>query len=131
MRIERGGKCLQLRNYVEDPMEDLYRDKEIQVLLQGLYEEFSQGKSEISVSAPSYKQGQVDVLVARGLVKKLDASTLSGWGYILRPTHEGETFFKRLDEKKKENRKHTITETVKWLIPTIISIIALIVSILK
>lgn len=131
MRIERGGKCLQLRNYVEDTMEDLYRDKEIQVLLQGLYEEFSQGKSEISVSAPSYKQGQVDVLVARGLVKKIDASTLSGWGYILSPTHEGETFFKRLAEKKKENRKHTITETVKWLIPTIISIIALIVSILK
>ena len=112
-------------------MEDLYHDKELQLLLECLYEEFSQGKSEISVSAPSYKQGQVDVLAAHGLVKRLDVSTLSGWGYILRPTHEGKTFFKRLDEKKKEKRKHTITETVKWLIPTIISIIALIVSILK
>lgn len=112
-------------------MKDLYRDKHIQVLLKGLYEEFSQGKSEISVSDPSYKQGQVDVLVSHGLIKKLDASTLSGWGYILGPTYKGETFFKRLDEQKKENHKHSITETVKWLIPTIISIIALIVSILK
>ena len=112
-------------------MENLYRDKEIQALLKSLYEKFSQDKIQISVSAPSYNQGQVDVLVAYGLVTKLDASTQDGWSYILGPTYQGETFFKRLDEKEKENRKYIITETFKWLIPTIISIIALIVSIFK
>ena len=50
-------------------------------------------KSEVCVSSSKYKKTIIDYLVNQGLFKKIDASTLNGWAYILMPTYEGETIF--------------------------------------
>ena len=105
-------------------------DKSVEATLNQLYDMFNT-KDEISVSSPEFKQTEVDFLIGRGLLKKIDASTLSGWAYIVMPTHEGETYFSRQLEQKRGKRKHIFIEIIKFAIPTIISIIALIVSILK
>lgn len=49
--------------------------------------------SEITVSAPEYEQTTIDYLISCGLLEKLDASTLSGWAYIVRPTYEGKSAY--------------------------------------
>ena len=42
------------------------------------------------------KKTTIDYLVSQGLLEKIDASTLSGWAYIIRPTHGGEVVFAEL-----------------------------------
>ena len=49
--------------------------------------------SEITVSASEYEQTTIDFLISCGLLEKLDASTLSGWAYIVRPTYEGKSAY--------------------------------------
>lgn len=105
-------------------------DTALQIILKDIYEKMGDA-TELSVSAPEYQQTQVDELVLQGLIKKIDTSTLSGWSYILQPTHEGQTYFINLRKKTKADRKAAIIEWIKWLVPTAISIIALIVSLLK
>ncbi len=105
-------------------------DKGLEDVRSQIYSELG-NQLEINVSAPTYNQAQVDELVSKGLITKIDASTMSGWEYIIRPTHYGKTYPTQLKEYKKAKRNHAIIEWVKFLIPTIISIIALVVSILK
>lgn len=66
-------------------------DGMIKKLLKQLYESINKSGGEIAVSSPQYKQSQIDELVSMGYLSKIDASTLDGWTYILRPTYEGET----------------------------------------
>src|SRR3712207_5079730 len=103
-------------------------DKSSEAVLKMLYAILATN-SEASVSSPEYNKEQIDSLVNSGCLEKIDASTLSGWNYIIRPTYAGKTYF---ENKKTANRtkfKHDTIEVVKFLIPTIISIIALVVSI--
>ena len=105
-------------------------DKSSEVVLKKLYDSLST-HSEISVCSPEYNKEQIDNLVNAGYLDKIDASTLSGWSYILRPTYDGKTYFANKKATKRAKLKHNTIEIIKFLIPTIISIIALIVSIFK
>ncbi len=67
-------------------------DKASRDTLKTLYREF-ENVGEVSVSSPKYKKTVVDYLVDQGFIEKIDASTLSGWAYIVRPTHAGELAF--------------------------------------
>lgn len=57
--------------------------------LKNIYKKF-ESESEITVSSPDYKKALIDYFVNQGLLTKIDASTLSGWAYIIGPTHDGE-----------------------------------------
>lgn len=57
--------------------------------LKNIYKKF-ESESEITVSSPDYKKTLIDYFVNQGLLTKIDASTLSGWAYIIGPTHDGE-----------------------------------------
>lgn len=72
-------------------------DTEAQSVLQDLYQKF-EGNSELSISAPEYNQLQIDYLIKANLLTKIDASTLSGWAYIVKPTYEGKVFLRQLQE---------------------------------
>ena len=72
-------------------------DTQAQAVLQDLYQKFEES-SEISVSAPDYDQLQIDYLINAGCLTKIDASTLSGWSYIVRPTYEGKVYLSQLKE---------------------------------
>ena len=65
-------------------------DTNLKKTLKKIYDEMAANGGEASVSSPEYKQTEVDSLIMRGFVSKIDASTLEGWAYILRPTYEGE-----------------------------------------
>ena len=65
-------------------------DSVLRTVLNRIYKVLEENSGEVSVSAPEYKQTQIDELVNLGLVEKIDASTLSGWTYILKPTYKGE-----------------------------------------
>ena len=67
-------------------------DKTSQDALLQIYSQFK-STSEITVSAPEYEQTTIDYLIGCGLLEKLDASTLSGWAYIVRPTYEGKSAY--------------------------------------
>ena len=72
-------------------------DTQAQAVLQELYQRF-ETDSELSISAPAYDQSQIDYLIKAGLIIKIDASSLSGWAYIVRPTYEGKTYVHQLKE---------------------------------
>lgn len=65
-------------------------DDSLRKILKQIYSEIEMNGGKVSVSSPEYKQTQIDALIKRGLVNKIDASSLEGWAYILRPTYEGE-----------------------------------------
>lgn len=58
-------------------------------VLKNIYKKF-ESEGEITVSSPDYKKTLIDFFVNQGLLTKIDASTLSGWAYIIGPTHDGE-----------------------------------------
>lgn len=71
------------------------------------------------------------MLIENKLLKHIDATTMSGWEYIIQPTYDGKEYF---NAKKKYNKKKYIRWTIeilKFLIPTTISIIALLISLSK
>lgn len=72
-------------------------DMQAQGVLRDLYQKFDE-RSELSISAPDYDQMQIDYLIKAGLLTKIDASTLSGWAYIVRPTYEGKVYLSQLRE---------------------------------
>lgn len=111
-------------------MDTVVLNKELQETLTRLYTEL-EGKHELSVSSPEYSQTQIELLYSYGLIKTINAGFLSGWTYIVQPTYEGQNYLNSLKAHKREKRKTVIWDVVKFLIPTIISVIALIVSILK
>lgn len=66
------------------------------------------------------------MLIENKLLKHIDATTMSGWEYIIQPTYDGKEYF----NAKKKYIRWTI-EILKFLIPTTISIIALLISLSK
>lgn len=68
-------------------------DKTDLEILKHIYKKF-ESESEITVSSPDYKKTLIDYFVNQGLLTKIDASTLSGWVYIIGPTHDGELTIK-------------------------------------
>lgn len=105
-------------------------DKSTEELFEKLYFRFEMEK-EYSIYSPEFSQEQTDALIHEGYLNKIDASSLSGWKYILRPTYSGQTYFIEKKNARNVKFKHNIIEIVKFLILTIISIIVLMVSILK
>lgn len=104
--------------------------KPLKKTLKKIYERFRSEK-EFLVYSPEYNREQLDMLISNGIITKLDASSVDAWKYILRPTYKGQIYFEHQKAAKKAKVKHNIIEVLKFVIPTIISIIALIVSILK
>ncbi len=74
-----------------------YIDSSLYKVLKQIYNSIEDSSGEVSVSSPEYQQTQVDELVSKGLIKKIDSSTLSGWEYLLRPTYAGEKIIKESD----------------------------------
>jgi hypothetical protein len=95
-----------------------------------MYDRFSK-ETEISVSAPEYEKGQVETLGKLDLISISDVSSLSGWSYLVRPTYEGSQYYVKKEKAKREENRHKAIEIIKFAIPTIISLIALLVSIFK
>ena len=73
-------------------------DGNLKKVLVKVYDAISVRGGEVSVSGPEYKQTEIDALISKGLLYKIDASTLESWAYIVRPTYEGEQAC--MDEKK-------------------------------
>lgn len=105
-------------------------DKSSESLLRELYTRF-ETESEYSVSEPEYQKVQIDALVNDRLIERLDASSLSGWEYIIRPTYAGKTYFQNKKQERAKSRRHLVFEWAKFLVPVLISIAALIVAIIK
>lgn len=105
-------------------------DKSSERLLKELYTRF-ETVSEYSISATEYQKTQIDALVNDRLIEKLDASTLTGWAYIIRPTYAGKTYFQNKKQARAKARRHLAFEWVKFLVPVLISIAALIVALIK
>ena len=56
-------------------------DKSLESLLRELYARFDK-EPEYPISAPEYQKEQIDALVNDRLIERLDANSLTGWGYI-------------------------------------------------
>ncbi|MDO4415289.1 MAG: hypothetical protein Q4C20_09430, partial [Erysipelotrichaceae bacterium] len=72
-------------------------DKQAMPVLFDLYNRFKM-ESEVVVTSPDYDQQQIDYLIHKGLLTRIDTSTLSGWSYIVKPTYEGKKYFCQLSE---------------------------------
>ena len=70
-------------------------DKTSKNTLKNIYIQFKSAK-EIIVNPPEFQKTIIDYLVDKGLIEKIDLSTLSGWKYIVRPTHYGKITFTEL-----------------------------------
>ena len=81
-------------------------DEEARQILKEIYKEFK-NKNELSVSSPKYRQTVIDYFAEQKLVEKIDASTMSGWTYIVKPTYYGEQLIKRVKEQDNKNLKIT------------------------
>lgn len=66
-------------------------DLKTQILLIDLYDQL-EGRLEVSIGAPQYDKSQVDILVDNNLIQVIDASSLEGWGYIVRATYQGKKY---------------------------------------
>ena len=72
-------------------------DAQAQDVLRELYQKL-ETNTELSISSPEYDQLQIDYLISKGLLTKIDASTLSGWTYIVRPTYEVKRYISQMKE---------------------------------
>ena len=105
-------------------------DKSLESLLRKLYVRFN-AEPEYSISAPEYQKEQIDALANDNLIEIIDANSLTGWKYIIRPTYAGKTYFQNKKREIAKHRRHLAFEWCKFLIPVLISIAALIVAIIK
>lgn len=69
-------------------------DKSSESLLRELYVRFNT-EPEYSISAPEYQKEQIDALVNDKLIERLDASSMTGWEYIIKPTYAGKVYFQK------------------------------------
>lgn len=72
-------------------------DLETQTLLFDIYEQLYE-KDEISIGAPIYDKTQVDILVDNKLIQIIDASSLEGWGYIVRSSYQGKKYIEEMQD---------------------------------
>ncbi len=72
-------------------------DKNLASLMVKLYGLF-ETEPEINVSEPEYKKEEIDALIEMGMIRRIDASTLSGFGYLISPTYAGQSFFNKSGE---------------------------------
>ena len=68
-------------------------DKSSESLLRELYARFNT-EPEYSISAPEYQKEQIDALVNDKLIERIDASSLTGWEYIIRQHTLGRFIFR-------------------------------------
>ncbi len=88
-------------------------------------------KHEISIDDDYCERSDIDHLVNNNLVIIINASTCSGWIYIVRDiTTDGKNYFVN---RRKEILRNIIKIAInfgKWVIPTIIAMASLIVAII-
>ncbi len=65
-------------------------DNNLKNILKRIFNEISIGKKEIIVSSPEFKQVEIDTLISKGFLSKIDVSTLEGWAYNVSLTYDGE-----------------------------------------
>ncbi len=107
--------------------------KGLDVVLREINELCSQpdGPREITVCEPEYDKEQIDVLILSGHLIKTDISTPDEWKYIVEPAEAGIGCYSKRKSDILIKRQQYIMELLKFTIPTVISIIALIVAIVK
>ena len=74
-------------------------DKVARDTLKKFYNTF-ESVSTIHVSSPDYSKTLIDYYIKHGLLEKIDASSISNWAYIIRPTYDGELLVKELSNLK-------------------------------
>lgn len=87
-------------------------DKNAQDVLKTIYARFA-SEPEFSISSPDYEKTMIDYFIGQGLLERLDASTLSGWAYIIRPTYEGKLLVSELANLKSAKVEEFITRGEK------------------
>lgn len=100
-------------------------DKNLEIVLKKLLE----NKTE-SVSEEDCEQSEIDSLITNGYFTKKDVSTFSGWQYLIEPTQKGKYYFSNKQAYIKAFHREKTIQWVRYAIPVIISIAALVVSII-
>lgn len=102
-----------------------FLDKNLEIVLKKLLDNKTR-----SVSKEDCEQSEIDSLIKKGYFTKNDASSLSEWQYLIEPTQKGKYYFSNKQAYIKAFRHEKIIQWVRYAIPVIISIAALVVSII-
>lgn len=100
-------------------------DKNLEIVLEKLLENRTE-----NVSKENCERSEIDSLIKNGYFTKKDVSTFSGWQYLIEPTQKGKYYFSNKQVYIKVSRREKIIQWVRYAIPVIISIAALVVSII-
>ncbi len=100
-------------------------DKNLELLLRHLLEEDIQ-----SVTKNECGKSEIDYLIEYGYFTYLDSSAFDGWEYKIAPTQKGLYYFENKRKYEKAQRREKAIQWIRFLIPVIISIAALVVAII-
>lgn len=107
-------------------------DKSLEDTLKQLYEDTFNGVVEdFCLKSAVYSENHIKELERYGYVTIKDSSTLSGWECLATLTYNGINYFKNKKQFIKENRKAKWGEWIRYGITTLISIAALVISIIS
>lgn len=107
-------------------------DKPLEDTLKQLHEDTFYGTVEdFCLKSSVYSENHIKELEKYGYITTKDSSTLSGWGCLVTLTYNGINYFKIKKQFIKENRKIKWGEWIRYGITTLISIAALIISIIS
>ncbi len=82
------------------------------------------------VTEEACNKTKIDALIADGFFEKTDFTTLSGWQYIINPTHKANNYFQNKEEFIRMQKSEKKKRLIQISIPIIISFCSLIVSII-
>ena len=103
-------------------------DKQAELVLKQIIQ---LNKPDIVVDSSFSEQRVFDSLKEKGLITVVDASSLSGFSYIVNLTQEGFNYFDQKKQILKTVRKENLKYWVCYSITTLIAIAALIVGIIS
>lgn len=100
-------------------------DKNLELLMQNLLE-----KEIHSVSENECQKSEIDYLIENGYFTMIDQSTFDGWKYEITPTQRGKYYFENKRKYIKAQQREKAIQWIRFVVPVIISIGALVVSII-
>ena len=100
-------------------------DKNLELLLRHLLEEDIQ-----SVTKNECGKSEIDYLIEYGYFTYLDSSSFDGWEYKITPTQRGKYYFENKRKYIKAQQREKAIKWIRFVVPVIISIGALVVPII-